>query len=530
MRSSFRVILACALLCLRAGAQTRTFDILISGGRIVDGSGNPWFVGDVGIVGDSVVYVGPRGQARGRVTLDAAGLVVAPGFLDTHSHARDGIFRTPSAENKIRDGVTTVIEGPDGSSPVPLKPFLDKLASTPMAINFGSLVGQGSIREKTIGLQDRKATAAELESMKALARQAMRDGAFGMSTGLFYLPGNFTPTEEVIELARVIGALGGVHTSHMRDEAAHVADSVRETIRIGEEGGLPTQVTHHKIIGRAYWGGTAETLRLVDEARARGVDVTVDAYPYTASSTGLESLFPRWALESGRAALLERLDAPAQRTKILAEIADKIENDRGGGDAKNVVIAGCPYDASLAGKSLADLTAARGAAVTFASAAETAVALERRGNCSVIYHAISEQDVERVLRYPFTMIASDGGIPQFGEGAPHPRHYGTFARVLARYVRERKTIGLEDAVRRMTSLPASRFRIFDRGLLRAGMKADLVVFDAASVADRADFEHPHRYSTGFRYVLVNGRIVLSNGAMTGERPGRVLYGPAHARE
>jgi N-acyl-D-amino-acid deacylase len=282
-----------ALLCLCgiAAAQTTTFDVLISGGRIVDGSGNPWFAGDIGIQSDTIAYIGPVGKARGRVTLDAHGLIVAPGFLDTHSHARGGIFDTPSAENKIRDGVTSVMEGPDGSSPLPLKPFFEKLAATPISINFGALVGQGSIREKVIGLKDRKATPEEIEAMKELARQAMLDGAFGMSTGLFYLPGNFTPTEEIVEIAKVIGAMGGIHTSHMRNESDHVVDSVRETIRIGEQGGLPTQVTHHKIIGRAYWGKTADTLRLVEEARARGVDVTIDQYPYTASSTGLESCF-----------------------------------------------------------------------------------------------------------------------------------------------------------------------------------------------------------------------------------------------
>jgi N-acyl-D-amino-acid deacylase len=524
-RTDLRTRFAAAILCFCgvAAAQTEPVDVLISGGRIVDGSGNSWYLGDIGIRGDTIAYVGPVGKAHGRVTLDAHGLIVAPGFLDTHSHARGGIFDTPPAENKIRDGVTSVIEGPDGSSPLPLKPFFEKLAATPISINFGALVGQGSIREKVIGLKDRKATLEEIAAMKELARQAMLDGAFGISTGLFYLPGNFTPTEEIIELAKVVGAMGGIHTSHMRNESDHVLDSVRETIRIGEEGALPTQVTHHKIIGRAYWGKTIDTLRLVEEARTRGVDVTIDQYPYTASSTGLESLFPRWALESGRSALMERLDAPEQRARIAAEIAGNIENDRGGGDPKNVVIAGCPYDASLAGKSLGDLTVAP---VTFASAADTAIALERRGNCSVIYHAISEEDVERVLRNPFTMIASDGGIPKFGEGAPHPRNYGTFSRVLGRYVRERRVITLEDAVRRMTSLPASRFRIFDRGLLRAGMKADVVVFDADKVLDKADFEHPHQYSAGFRFVLVNGKIVLSDGRMTGERPGRVLYGPA----
>jgi N-acyl-D-amino-acid deacylase len=514
-------------IALLAAQTAPVYDVVITGGRIVDGAGNPWFTGDVGIQGDTIAYVGPAGRARGRLTLDAKVLIVAPGFIDTHSHARRGIFESPAAENQIRQGVTTLIEGPDGSSPLPLKPFLDKLAVTRFSVNFGMLVGQGSIRQQVIGLKDRKATTAEVAAMKELARQAMLDGAFGLSTGLFYLPGAFTPTGEVIEIAKVTGAMGGIHTSHMRDEAASVLDSVRETIRIGEEGGLPTQVTHHKIIGRANWGRSVETLRLVEDARARGVDVTIDQYPYTASSTGTAAMFPRWSLESGNAALIERLGAPEQRARIVAEIADRIENDRGGGDPRNVVMASCSFDAKLAGKNLAELTAARGVPVTFASAAETAIELQRQGGCSAVYHAISEEDLERILRYPFTMIASDGGIPMFGEDVPHPRNYGTFARVLGRYVRERKTLSLEDAIRRMTSLPASRFRVFDRGLLRPGMKADVAVFDSGAVIDKADFVRPHQYAEGFRHVLVNGKLVLVDGKMTGERPGRVLYGPAH---
>jgi dihydroorotase/N-acyl-D-amino-acid deacylase len=511
-----------------AAAQTETYDVLISGGRIVDGTGNSWFVGDVAIQGDTIAFVGPIGTAHGRMVLDAKGLIVAPGFLDTHSHAASNIFDSPEAENKIRDGVTTIMEGPDGRSAVPLKAFLAKLVALPLSINFATLVGQGSIREKVIGLQNRKATTAEIDEMKQLARQAMLDGAFGLSTGLFYVPGAYTPTEEVIELAKVVGAMGGVHTSHIRDEGAGVVDSVRECIRIGEEGRLPTQVTHHKTIGRPNWGRTVETLRLIEEARAREVDVTVDVYPYLASSNSLEGLLPRWALEGGRQALLERLSTPEQRARIIATMADKIENDRGAGDPKNAVIALCPFDPSLNGKNLAELTAARGARVTFQNAAETAAAILQKGNCDVLYHYMSEDDLIRILRFPFTMIASDGWIPKFGEGVPHPRNYGTFSRVLALYVREKKVLRLEDAVRRMTSLPAMRFRIFNRGLLRQGMKADVVVFDAATVADKSTYEHPHQYSEGFRYVLVNGKLVLKDGKMTGERPGRVLYGPATA--
>lgn len=505
------------------------YDVLISGGRLLDGAGTPWFFGDIAIQGDTIAAVGLLPNATARLKIDARDLAVAPGFIDIHTHARRGIFETPTAENCLRQGVTTVMEGPDGSSPLPLAPYLARLEKTSISVNFGLLVGQGSIREQVIGLENRRATPEEIQKMKELARQAMLDGAFGLSTGLFYVPGNYTPTEEVIELARVVAPLGGVHISHMRNEAEGILASVRETIRIGEKGGLPTQLTHHKIIGRENWGRSSETLRLVEEARARGVDVTIDQYPYTASSTGTAALFPQWAQAGGRKALLERLAAPEQREKIKAVIVRNIREDRGGGDPKNVVMASCSFDQSLAGKSLADLTAARGVPVTFENAADTAIEIQRRGGCSAVYHAISEEDVERILRYPFTMIASDGGIPVFGKEAPHPRSYGTFARVLGRYVRERRTLTLEEAVRRMTSLPAARLKVWDRGLLRPGMKADLVVFDPATIADKADFAKPHQYAVGVRHTLVNGTPALLDGTVTEKRPGRVLYGPAKGR-
>jgi len=312
----------------------------------------------------------------------------------------------------------------------------------------------------------------------------------------------------------------------MRDEAAGVLDSVRETIRIGEEGGLPTQVTHHKIIGKANWGRSTGTLRLVEEARARGVDATIDAYPYTASSTGLAALFPQWSQAGGQKALLERLSAPEQRARIKAAIVENILINRGGGNPKNVVIAACSFDPKLAGKSLADITAEHGRAVTPENAAETAIELQQKGACSAVYHAIDEADVERILRSPYTMIGSDGEIPEFGKGAPHPRSYGTFARVLARYVRERKVITLEDAIRKMSGYPAERLKLLDRGLLRPGMKADVAIFNPAIVQDQADFANPHQYAVGFRYVIVNGKPIIDDGKLTGERPGRVLYGPA----
>ena len=401
--------------------QTQPFDIVIHNARIIDGSGNPWYHGDLGLRGDSIASIGRLDGVPAKLNLDAQGLTVAPGFIDIHTHSRRGIFLDPAAQNYIRQGVTTVMEGNDGSSPIPLGPFLQKVAEVHPAVNFVTFVGQGSIREAVMGLANRKATPEEIAKMKAIARQAMQDGAFGLSTGLFYVPGNFTPTEEVIEIAKVVAGFGGMHISHMRDEAAGVLDSVRETIRIGEEGGLPTQVTHHKIIGAANWGKSVETLRLVEEARARGVDVTIDEYPYTASSTGTSALFPQWSLAGGQKALLERLAAPDQRGRIKAEIVQRIKVDRGGGDPKNVVMASCSFDPSLDGKSLSDITAARGRTVNFDTAADTAIEIQQKGGCQAIYHAISEDDIERILKSPYTMIGSDGEIPEFGKGMPHPR-------------------------------------------------------------------------------------------------------------
>lgn len=519
---------AALLLTIALQAQPLPFDVLITGGRIVDGTGTPYFYADIGIRGDSIVSIGKLSGSQAKVRIDAGGLTITPGYIDIHSHAIRGIYRTPTAENCLRQGVTTLIEGPDGGSPIPLKPELDRLTTTPLSVNFAFCAGHNSIRQKVMGTERRKPTVQELERMKLLAKQAMLDGAFGLSTGLFYVPGNYAATEEVIELAKAVGELGGFHVSHMRDEAAGILDSVRETIRIGEEGGLPTQLTHHKIIGKTYWGRSVETLKLVDEARARGVDVTIDQYPYTASSTGLGSaLIPQWALAGGQQALRERLKAPQQRARIKLEIVRRIENERGGGDPRNIVMASCGHDPSLAGKHLGEIAQARGR-TGVDGAAETAIELQEKGGCSAIFHAISEDDVERIMRHPVTMIASDGGVPFFGEDVPHPRSYGTFARVLGRYVRERKVLTLEQAVFKMSGLPAQRLKIYDRGILRPGLKADLVILDPATIADKAEFAKPHQYAVGVRDVLVNGLPALRNGQVTRDRPGRVLYGPAYS--
>lgn len=510
-----------------AGAQAPTYDLILKNGRVVDGTGTPWFRADVAISGDTIVNVAPSIDATARRVIDVRGRVIAPGFIDIHTHARRGLSTNPTAPNYVRQGVTTVIEGPDGSSPVPLGPFLAQLDALPKSVNIGAFIGQGSVRSRVMGPVDRRATAEELREMEALVEAGMYDGAFGLSTGLFYVPGAFTPTEEVVALARVAGRLGGSHVSHQRDDAAKLLDSIRETIRIGEEGGLPTQVTHHKVIGKPNFGRSVDALRLIDEARARGVDVTSDQYPYTASSTSVTSaLLPAWALEGDQAAQTARFKNPIERERILAASLVMIRDERGGGDPVNVQFANCGFDPSLAGKTLADLMRQRGVALTLERAAETVVWIAEQGGCQGIFHAMSEDDLIRILVHPATMIASDGEVPTLGRANPHPRSYGTFARVLGRYVRDQKVLTLESAIHKMTAFPAARLGLTDRGLVRPGLKADLAVFDPGAVNDRATFQNPHQYADGFLLVVVNGQPVFDNGTMTDARPGRVVYGPA----
>jgi dihydroorotase/N-acyl-D-amino-acid deacylase len=520
-------LLPALMLPLVLATQPPAYDLILRGGRIVDGTGSPWYRADVAIHGDTLARIAPSIAAPAMRVIELDGLVVAPGFIDIHTHARRGIFDVPTADNYVRQGVTTLVEGPDGGSPLPLAPFLQKVEATRISPNFASFVGQGSIRSAVVGEVDRAATAEELERMRALVRQGMEDGAFGLSSGLFYVPGTFTPTGEVVELARVAGSMGGIYISHMRNEAQGVLDSVKETIAVGEQGGLPAQITHHKIIGKKYWGRSVDTLRLVDAARARGVDATIDQYPYTASSTSIAAaLLPASALEGGNAAVRKRLADPALRAKIKAESATIIRDERGGGDPKNVVVARCDWDPSLNGMDLGAITAKRGLPVSIENAADTAIWIVEQGGAQGIFHAIGEEDLQRILVHPATMIGSDGEIPIFGRSHPHPRSYGTFARVLGVYAREKQLLPLEIAVQKMSAFPAQRLGLADRGVLRQGLKADIAVFDPMKVRDTATFEKPHSYAEGVTHVIVNGQLVFENGAMTRARPGRVLLGPA----
>ena len=519
-RHSARVLFL--LMAALAAGCGEPYDIVLAGGEVHDGRGGAAQTADVGIRGDRVVAVGDLSGARATERVDVSGLSVVPGFVDIHSHAVRGVFRHPLAENYLRQGVTTAIGGPDGGSPLPIGEWLTRFENEGSAINMGLMVGHGTVRREVLGLEDRAPDETELETMRGLVDQAMREGAFGLSTGLKYSPGTFAETEEVIELAKVAARYGGVHISHMREEGLALMDSVRETIRIGEEGGLPTQLTHHKVVGKPMWGRSVESLRLVDEAVARGVDVTIDQYPYTASSTGLTILFPAWSLAGGNEALLERLRDPEQRERIREAIRENLEVDRGGGSPDNVVISRCEWDPSLEGKSMGDLLRERGLPVTTDEGATLALELQEKGGFGGVFHAMHEDDVRRIMAHPRTMVSSDGGIVAPGEGMPHPRNYGTFARIFALYVREAGLLSVEDAVRKMSSLPAGRLGLDGRGVIEEGAVADIAVLDPDTVEEHAEFGDPHQYSTGVQHVLVSGTFVFQDGEVTGARPGRAL--------
>lgn len=513
---------------------SESLSVILAGGSVFSGNDAEPVVADVGIRGNLVVEIGDLSQRQADLRLDVAGLAVVPGFVDIHSHAvrddpEDGIFRWPDAENLIRQGVTTVIGGPDGSSPLPIQDTLNALEQHPASVNFATFVGHGSVRALVVGEEDKPPTEKELQSMRDEVDKAMRQGAFGLSSGLIYPPGRFATTEEVIELAKVAARHGGIYISHMRQEGLDVLKSVAETIRIGEEAGLPTQLTHHKIVGAPMWGKSVDTLAMVDAAIARGVDVTIDQYPYTASSTSLTILFPGWSLAGGREALLARLSDPAQRQRAKAAIVYNIEVDRGGNDPANVVLANCPHDTTINGLNLAQLLQQQERAVSKENAAELLMELVEAGNCGAVFHAINEDDVKRIMRHPVTMTASDGGVEGPSERVPHPRNYGTFARLLGYYVRERDVLPLHTAIYKVTKLPADRLGLTNRGRIEVGAIADIAVLDPATVIDNATFDNPHQYAEGAHHVLVSGQAVLLNKEMTGRRPGQVLRSKSYTQ-
>ncbi len=515
---------------LPSGVGAQQYDVLVRGGTVVDGTGAEGYRADVAIRDDRIVRIDRDGldAEYAALVIDADGHVVAPGFIDNHAHIQTTIHRHPLAENFIRQGITTILASlHSGAQPWPLEEYASSLHVAP---NVGFFAGHSWTREQVLGLEDRAPTGAELEEMKRLVDETMRQGALGLSTGLLYVPANYAETEEIIELARVAARHGGIYVTHMRNEGSGLLTSVRETIRIAAEAGIPAQINHHKAVGKGQWGWSERSLALIDSANAQGLDVRHDAYPYTASSTGSSVLFPQWALAGGRDELAARVADPETRRRLEEDMRVIFETDRVGGELERIQFRTLYSDPSYDGRTMADLAADRGLPVTVDTGIQLAIELQLDGGFSAIYHAMDEDDLIRILRHPLAMIETDGDPVGYGQGHPHPRSYGSFPRVLGRYVRELGVLTLEEAVMKMTSMPARQVGQSERGVVAEGMFADLTVFDPQTVEDRATYADPHQYPFGIKDVVVNGVPVMVDGALTGEKPGRWIRGPARPPE
>ena len=522
-----RSAIALLLFCSGLPAQQAEFDVLIRGGTVIDGTGAPRFRADVALKGDRIAAVSadPIAPDRSARVIDATGRVVSPGFIDMHAHI-DPLAQLPGAESAVRQGVTTALGGPDGSSPLPLASYMSDREAQRIGMNVAYLIGHNTVRRHVMGMDDRVPAPDELARMQALVAQAMAQGAFGISTGLRYLPGNFATTDEVVALSRVAADSGGIYTSHLREEGLGLIEGVAEAITIARDAGIPVVLTHHKAVGTKMWGQSRRTLAMIDSARALGLDVMADVYPYTATSTGISVLIPTWAFDGGDTAFARRVRDPALRDSIARGIVFNLLHDRGGGDLARVQFSSVRWQPSLNGRTLADWARERGKQPTPAAGAELVIEAELRGGASMIYHVLDERDVAAILRHPQAMVASDGRLSRFGdETSPHPRAYGTFPRVLGRYSRDLGLFPLETAVFKMSGQPAKRLGLPDRGVIRTGAIADVVVFDPATVADRSTFEQPHQYPVGIEFVFVNGAAAVDGGRFTDARSGRVLKRP-----
>lgn len=507
-------------------ANAQTYDLVIRNGRVVDGSGNPWQRADVGITNGKIIRIGAIPASEGRTVIDAKNQIVAPGFIDVHTHVEGDLETQPGAENFIYDGVTTLVSGNCGGSRTNFRAMFDTLRLKGFTPNLASMIGHNSVRMKVMRTAFREPTVREQAEMEDLVEQAMKDGAVGLSTGLIYTPGTYAKTSEIVGLARKAAQYGGVYASHIRNEGQEVQKAIEEAIQIGREAGIPVEISHFKVASKPIWGFSKTTVGLVEAARREGIDVTVDQYPYTASSTSLQSIVPSWALADSDSAVLARFRNPDSRAKIKQEMLASLRKN-GRTNYEYAVVSRYEPDTTYNGKSIARINQLQGRKANAGTETELVMDLIEKANMKriqMVYHTMSEEDVATILRYPNTMIASDAGVASFGKNMPHPRAYGTNARVLGRYVRELKIIPLEEAIRRMTSLPAQRFHFADRGLLAPGFAADVVIFDENTVSDAATYDAPHAYSAGLSYVLVNGVPVVENGKHNGKKPGQVLLG------
>ena len=497
------------------------FDILIRNARVVDGTGNAWYRADIGIKAGKIASIGRLATSTADRTIDAAGRVASPGFIDVHTHVEGAVEQVPRGDNYLLDGVTTIVTGNCGSSNIKLAEWFQKLQGLGLGLNVATLIGHNSVRSEVMGTANRLATPEEITKMQALVEKGMQEGAMGFSTGLIYIPGTYSNTEEVVALGKAAARFGGVYASHMRDEGDKVIEAINEAVTVGKESGLRVQLSHFKIDTPRIWGYSEKTIALVEKYRREGVDVVVDQYPYDRSSTNLGITLPSWALADGPAKVTERLRDKAMRAKIAAEMKEMVLK-LGHKDYSYAAVAGYRPDKSYEGKTISEINVMKGRAKTMDEEIQTILDMMETGGAQMVYHSMGGVDVERIMRYPNTAVASDGGIRVFGQGMPHPRSYGTNARTLAEWVRERRVLTLEDAIRRMTSLPARTFGFKDRGVLREGAAADVLVFDPDKVQDKATFVNPHQYSEGFDYIVVNGKVVGEQSQLNDVRAGMVL--------
>jgi len=533
------------------------FDVIIRKGRVIDGAGNPWFLADVGVKDGKILKIGNLKSEDAERMIDAEGCIVGPGFIDMHSHSDFTPLINPYMESKVRQGVTTEVIGNCGFSAAPLNDFLrqeiletspllreanveldwstmdeymDRVERNGVSLNVAPLVGHGNLRSLVLQFERRKPREKELEEMKRILTRAMEERAFGMSTGLIYPPGCYADTEEIVELCKVVTRFGGLYSSHIRGEEIQLLKSVKEAIEIGEKAGVPVEISHHKAAGKRNWGRVRDSLKMIREARSRGVDVTCDVYPYVAGSFGLDSLLPPHAHEGGVEKLVDRLRSREVREKLKEEMMIGVGEWHGVAEVlgwENIMIAYCKGHPEYEGKRISEITKEKNLD-PFDFIFDLIV--EEMASVSVVLFSMSEDDVRTVLKSPFSMIGSDSSARAtygiLSAGKPHPRAYGTFPRVLGKYVREEKILTLQEAIRKMTSFPAQKLGLKDRGLIREGLWADIVIFDSDRIIDEATFVDPHRYPEGIEYVIMNGKIVIEKGEHTKETLGKVLRRPS----
>ncbi|MBK5272610.1 MAG: D-aminoacylase, partial [Bacteroidia bacterium] len=489
------------LLCfpITCFAQKDSCNILIINGKIIDGTGNNWYYGNVAIKNGKILCIGRDVKVIAKKIIDAKGLIVAPGFIDVHTHLEGDETKDPNATNFIMDGVTTCITGNCGSSNIDVGKYLSWIDSLKLSINVATLIGHNDLRKEVMGRVNRDATAEEMQQMKNIVDKAMKDGAVGFSTGLIYIPGTYTKTPEIVELAKVAAKYYGVYATHMRNEGDSVTEAIDEALTVGREAKIPVEISHFKLSGQQNWGRSKETVPMIDAARKEGIDVTIDQYPYTASSTSISTLIPDEILADGQDSINARLQKPKVKKYVIEDMLKRLKK-RKLKHFSYAVVAYFKPDTTYNGKSVEQINVMKGKKHEAKFEAETVIDLVMKGGATAVFHGMSGEDLKRIMQYPFNMFASDATIREFGAGMPHPRGYGTNARILAEYVRDQKVISLEEAIRRMTSLPAQKFQLHDRGLLREGFAADIVMFDEKEVQDLSTYEKPHAYSIGFHYV------------------------------